>query len=118
MRVADTSAVYDMFLNPNGRKVRLPRPRNVCKFTDDGARRGGPSVTPVHRRAALAAASAGLRACVCTGTSKTPEKPEFRTILKLGLGEAYPWRGAADLAYGALEDTHTEHLAALGSNRG
>ena len=55
---------------------------------------------------------------MCTGTPKTPEKTEFRTISKLGLGEAYPGRRPADLAYGALVDTHTARLAVLGSNRG
>jgi hypothetical protein len=54
--------------------------------------------------------------CVCTDTSKTPKNTEFRTILKLGLGRAY--LGLANLAYGALKDTHTEHPVAFGSNRG
>jgi hypothetical protein len=36
----------------------------------------------------------------------------------MGLREAYPHRAVADLAHGALKDTHTEHPAALGSNRG
>ena len=55
---------------------------------------------------------------MCAGTSENPKNTEFWTIVESGLGEAYPHRGHADLAYRALKDTHTEQLAALGSNRG
>ena len=41
-----------------------------------------------------------------------------RTILEMGLREAYPGRVVAVFAYEALKDTHTERPAALGSNRG
>jgi hypothetical protein len=43
---------------------------------------------------------------------------EFRTILEMGLREAYPHRAVAVFAYEALKDTHTEHPAALGFNQG
>jgi hypothetical protein len=43
---------------------------------------------------------------------------EFRTILEMGLCEAYLGRAVADPAYEVLEDIHTEHPTALGSNRG
>ena len=56
--------------------------------------------------------------CVCAGTSKNCKNTEFRTILEMGLREAYPHRGVAVFAYEALKDTHTEHPAALGFNRG
>ena len=56
--------------------------------------------------------------CVRSGTSENRENTEFATILEMGLREAYPGRAPAVLAHGALEDTHTEHPAALGSNRG
>jgi hypothetical protein len=56
--------------------------------------------------------------CVRAGTSKNCKNTEFATILVMGLREAYAGRGVADLAYKALKDTHTEHPAALGSNRG
>ena len=51
-------------------------------------------------------------------TSENRKNTEFRTILGMGLREAYPGRVVADPAYEALKDTHTEHPAALGSNRG
>ena len=38
--------------------------------------------------------------------------------MEMGLREAYPHRGVADVAYGALKDTNREHPAALGFNRG
>jgi hypothetical protein len=56
--------------------------------------------------------------CVRAGTSKNHKNTEFVTILEVGLREAYPGRAVAVLAYEALKDTHTEHPAALGSNRG
>ena len=56
--------------------------------------------------------------CVRAGTSKNCKNTEFATILEMGLREAYPGRVVADPAYEALKDTHTEHPAALGSNRG
>jgi hypothetical protein len=37
--------------------------------------------------------------------------------LEMGLREAYPDRAVADLAHGARKDAHTEHPAALGTNR-
>ena len=52
--------------------------------------------------------------CVRAGTSENRKNTEFATFLEMGLREAYPGRALADLAYGALEDTHTEHPAALG----
>ena len=55
--------------------------------------------------------------CVRAGTSENRENTEFATFLEMGLREAYPGRAPADLAYGALEDTHTEHPAALGPKR-
>ena len=42
---------------------------------------------------------------------KKRQKTEFRTIFEMGLREANPHHAAAVLAYGSLEDTHTEHLA-------
>ena len=51
-------------------------------------------------------------------TSENRKNTEFATILEMGLREAYPGRVVADPAYEALKDTHTEHPAALGSNRG
>ena len=36
----------------------------------------------------------------------------------MGLREAYPHHAVAVLAYEALKDTHMEHRATLGSNRG
>jgi hypothetical protein len=62
-------------------------------------------MTPTHRRVAPAAASA------------TP-RPVCAPILELGLRGAYTGRAVADLAYKALTDTHTEHPADLGFNRG
>ena len=56
--------------------------------------------------------------CVRAGTSKNRKNTEFVTILEMGLREAYPGRAVSDFAYEALKDTHTEHPAALGSNRG
>jgi hypothetical protein len=56
--------------------------------------------------------------CLCAGTSKNCKNTEFRTILEMGLREAYPHRGVADLAYEALKDTHTVYPVALGFNRG
>ena len=56
--------------------------------------------------------------CVRSGTSENRKNTEFATILKMGLREAYPHRDLAVLAHGALKDTHTEHPAALVSNRG
>ena len=56
--------------------------------------------------------------CVRAGTSKNCKNTEFATILEMGLREAYAGRGVAVFAYEALKDTHTEHPAALGSNRG
>ena len=55
--------------------------------------------------------------CVRTGISENRKNTEFRTILEMGLQEAYPGRAIAVLAYGALEDTHTEHPADLGPKR-
>ena len=55
--------------------------------------------------------------CVRAGTSENRKNTEFATILEMGLHEAYPHRALADLAHGALEDTHTEHPAALGPQR-
>ena len=55
--------------------------------------------------------------CVCAITSENRKNTEFRTILDMGLREAYPKRAIAVLAYGALEDTHTEHPADLGPKR-
>jgi hypothetical protein len=46
---------------------------------------------------------------VRAGTSENRKNTEFATILEMGLREAYPGRAIAVLAYGALEDTHTEH---------
>ena len=51
------------------------------------------------------------------GTSENRKNTEFATILEMGLHEAYPHRAVADIAYGALKDTHMEHPAALESNR-
>ena len=51
-------------------------------------------------------------------TSENRKNTEFRTILEMGLREAYPGRVVADPAYEALKDTHTEHPVALGFNRG
>ena len=51
------------------------------------------------------------------GTSENRKNTEFATILEMGLREAYPHRAVAVLAYEALEDTHTEHPAALGPKR-
>ena len=56
--------------------------------------------------------------CVRSGTSENRKNTEFVTILEMGLREAYPHRALAVLAHGALKDTHTEHPAALGFNRG
>ena len=56
--------------------------------------------------------------CVRSGTSENRKNAEFVTVLEMGLREAYPHRALAVLAHGALKDTHTEHPAALGSNRG
>ena len=53
-----------------------------------------------------------------SGTSENRKNTEFATILEMGLREAYAGRALAVLAHGALKDTHTEHPAALGSNRG
>ena len=50
-------------------------------------------------------------------TSENRKNTEFSTILEMGLHEAYPHRALADLAHGALKDTHTEHPAALGPQR-
>ena len=50
-------------------------------------------------------------------TSENRKNTEFATILEMGLREAYLHRAVADLAHGALEDTHTEHPAALGPTR-
>ena len=48
-----------------------------------------------------------------------PKLSEIRPFfLEMGLHEAYAGRGVAIFAYEALKDTHTEHPAALGSNRG
>ena len=55
--------------------------------------------------------------CVRAGTFENRKNTEFVTILEMGLREAYPHRALADVAYGALEDTHTEHPAALGPKR-
>ena len=55
--------------------------------------------------------------CVCAGTSENRKNTEFRTILEMGLREAYPHRAVAVFAYEALKDTHTEHPAALGPKR-
>ena len=66
-------------------------------------------------------ARSGIRngtVCVRAGTSKSCKNTEFRTILEMGLREAYAGRGVAVFAYEALKDTHTEHPAALGFNRG
>jgi hypothetical protein len=52
--------------------------------------------------------------CARAGTPEIVKKTEFATILEMGLREAYPGRALADLAYEALEDTHTGHPAALG----
>ena len=51
-------------------------------------------------------------------TSENRKNTEFRTILEMGLREAYAVRAVAVFAYEALKNTHTEHPAALGSNRG
>jgi hypothetical protein len=56
--------------------------------------------------------------CVRARTPKNCKNTEFRTILEMGLREAYAGRGVAVFAYEALKDTHTEHPAALGFNRG
>ena len=56
--------------------------------------------------------------CVRAGTSENRKNTEFQTILVMGLREAYPHRAVADPSYEALKDTHTEHPAALESNRG
>ena len=56
--------------------------------------------------------------CVRSETSENRKNTEFVTILEMGLREAYPGRDLAVLAHGALKDTHTEHPAALGFNRG
>ena len=50
-------------------------------------------------------------------TSENRKNTEFATILEMGLREAYLGRALADLAYGALKDTHTAHPAALGPQR-
>ena len=55
--------------------------------------------------------------CVRAGTSENRKNTEFSTILEMGLREAYPHRAVAVLAFGALENTHTEHPAALGPTR-
>ena len=55
--------------------------------------------------------------CVRAGLSENLINTEFATILEMGLREAYLHRAVADLAHGALEDTHTEHPAALGPTR-
>ena len=55
--------------------------------------------------------------CVRSGTSENRKNTEFVTILEMGLREAYPHRAPAVLAHEALEDTHTEHPAALGPKR-
>ena len=47
-------------------------------------------------------------------TSENRKNTEFATILAMGLRETYPGRDLAVLAHGTLEDTHTEHPAALG----
>ena len=52
-----------------------------------------------------------------SGTSENRKNTEFATILEMGLREAYPGRALAVLAHGALENTHTEHPAALGPQR-
>jgi hypothetical protein len=54
---------------------------------------------------------------VRAGTSENRKNTEFATILEMSLRETYQGRDLADLAYGALEDTHTEHPAALGPKR-
>jgi hypothetical protein len=54
---------------------------------------------------------------VRAGTSENRKNIEFATFLDMGLREAYPRRALAVLAYGALEDTYTEHPAALGPKR-
>jgi hypothetical protein len=92
--------------------------RNAYYLTTNGAP-VGPSITSTHRRAAPAAASATARPdSARTGISKNRKNTEFRTILEMGLREAYPGHAVADPAYEAFKDTHTEHPAALGSNRG
>ena len=50
-------------------------------------------------------------------TSENRKNTEFATILEMGLCEAYLGRALAVLAHGVLEDTHTEHPAALGRKR-
>ena len=52
--------------------------------------------------------------CVRAETSENRKNTEFATILEIGLREAYPHRGPADVAYQALEDTYTERPATLG----
>jgi hypothetical protein len=52
--------------------------------------------------------------CVRAGTSENRKNTKFATILEMGLREAYPHRAPAVLADEALEDTRTEHPAALG----
>ena len=52
-----------------------------------------------------------------SGTFENRKNTEFATILEMGLCEAYPGRALAVLAHGVLEDTHTEHPAALGRKR-
>ena len=52
-----------------------------------------------------------------TGTLENRKNTEFATFLEMGLREAYPGRALADLAYGALDDPHTEHPTALGPKR-
>jgi hypothetical protein len=64
---------------------------------------------PRHRQHHVLRARRNLENCKNT---------EFATILEMGLREAYAGRGVAVFAYEALKDTHTEHPAALGSNRG
>jgi hypothetical protein len=54
---------------------------------------------------------------VRSGTSENRKNTEFATFFGMGLREAYLGRAVADLAFGALEDTHTEHPAALGPTR-
>ena len=73
-----------------------------------------------HPRPSACRARRGIRngtPCVRAKTSKNCKNTEFRTILEMGLREAYAGRAVADFAYEALKDTHTEHPAALGPKR-
>jgi hypothetical protein len=67
-------AVPEPFLDPNGRKFGVLVARNAYYLTADGAP-VGPFITSIHQRAAPA--------------TKHRKNTEFRTILEMGLREAY-----------------------------